>query len=82
MCSKIIYDDCTSKPTLLKIEITTRYQSSFDKADTYQLHICKGCDLKLAKAILSCLPSVAYSIEPNAGIKFQTEDTLTEDEVE
>ncbi len=68
MCDKIIYDDCVSKPTLLKLEIITRYQTSLDKPATYQLHICKGCDLKLAKAILPYLPSVAYYIEPNAGI--------------
>ena len=56
------------KPVSLKLEITNRYQDSITPPRTFSLHICKNCDLKLANAILPYLPSVAYHIEPNAGI--------------
>ena len=66
VCNRIIYQDQSS--AVMEIAITNRYAQDQRKQ---HYDICKGCDMKLAEALLKLLPKLAYGIEPNVGIKVE-----------
>jgi len=64
-CNKIIYDKGTGQKATLKVEITNRYNTNDWETYKHELHLCEGCDLQIAKALVRVLPNIAGDIEPN-----------------
>ena len=68
-CHSVIYEDkkYESHPNYVALElaIANRYNDAYKLS----LHLCKGCDMKVAKALLPILPNIAGYIEPNVFVK-------------
>ena len=71
MSKNRLCDVCNRKLYELKdyMELTIRVRNRYRPSEPseYQLDLCDGCDMKVAKALRKLLPLLAQDIEPNVG---------------
>lgn len=59
-CGSIIFDEQAK----VSLDITMKKRYVFEKK-VVSLHLCDGCDMKVALQLISVLPEIARDIEPN-----------------